>query len=210
MNKPPVPWGKPIRVRVKDLKPNPWNPNQMTDEQLEKEQASFERFGQVAPIIVRKNGSAGWEIIDGEQRWTIAQRLEMIELDAYDISPIGDHEAKQLTYILNELRGKPQGEKLEELLKGLLASSTLDDLIAVMPLSKEEFGRAAKLPEFNWSELEKLSSERAAWVERIFRMTKDQASTLDEALRTSKEALGGDTKDAEALADIAATYLRNP
>ena len=207
--KPPVPWGRAIRVNVEDVVPNPWNPNRMSEEDLVKEAASFEKFGFVNPIIVRSYGDGLYQIIDGEQRWKTAKKLGMSEVDAYDISPIGDHEAQQLTYILNELRGKPQEDKLAELLKGLLAHATLDDLVAVMPLTKEEFGKAAKLPEFDWNKFGDDVEKQAAgqWKERVFRLPTAAAETLDEALRRAKDANEGEMQDWQALEVVAATYL---
>lgn len=206
--KPPVPWGKPLRISVEDLVPNNWNPNHMTDAELEKEAASFERFGFVNPIIARSIDQGLYQIVDGEQRWKTARRLGMNEVDIYDISPIGDHEAQQLTYILNELRGKPQEDKLAELLKGLLAKSALDDLVAVMPLSKEEFGRAAKLPDFDWGKVEAMahSGSTKGFVEMVLRIPPEAAETINRAISVMREK-EGDMPNWRVFELLAADYL---
>lgn len=206
--KPPVPWGKFVRLEVEQVVPNPWNPNKMTPEELDKEAASFERFGFVNPIIVRNaDGNGIYQIVDGEQRWRTAKRLGMELIDAYDISPIGTFEAQQLTYILNELRGQPQEDKLAELLKGLLAQSTLEDLVAVMPLTKTEFAKAAKLPDFDWAGLEEKNRQAATWKERVFRLPPEAAETLDTALSRAREGAAEEIQDWQALESIAAAFL---
>jgi len=207
--KPPVPWGKAARLDVESIIPNPWNPNAMSEEDLAKERESFNRFGFVNPIIVRLLDGDLYQIIDGEQRWTVAKQLGMTEIDAYDISPIGDFEAQQLTFILNELRGKPREDKLAELLKGLLAQDTMDRLVAVLPLTKEQFGKAAKLPEFDWANFKNKVGEQGSrqWKERIFRLSPEAAETLDAALRKAKDAAEGEMQDWQALEVIAAAFL---
>lgn len=207
VSKPPVPWGVAVRLSVEDIQPNPWNPNHMTDEELDKEAASFERFGYVNPIVVRHVDDGLYQIIDGEQRWKTARRLGMEQLDAYDISPLGDHEAQQLTYILNELRGQPQEDKLADLLKGLLAKSTIEDLVAVMPLSKEGFAKAAKLPDFDWGQVEAITRQQPrGFVEMILRIPPEAAETINRAITVMRES-EGDMPNWRVFELLAAGYL---
>lgn len=201
--------GKPATVRVDQLTPNTWNPNRQDDETFAKEKASLRRFGFVVPIIVRTTGiSQKFEIVDGEHRWKAAQELGMEWVPIYDLGPISDHEAMQLTIVLNELRGKPEEKKLGDVLKKLLASETLDTLTDVLPYSKEQVGKIAELPEFDWDKFKegnrKASAERH--VERIFRLKPDAAKVLDQALAKAKED-DDRVSDAEALEAIAADFL---
>lgn len=204
--------GETRLVRVDQLEPNPWNPNEQDDETFLKEKASIRRFGFVVPIIARahpdKKGT--WQIIDGEHRWKAAIDLGMERAPIYDIGPVGDHEAMQLTVVLNELRGKPAEKKLAEVLKSLLSRETVDSLTEVMPFSKDDIGRIVQLPEFDWDgfrEKTKQSSEQRH-VERIFRLSPEAARVLDEALAKAKD---GDARvsDTQALEAIAAHFVRS-
>jgi len=199
-------FGRALVVSIDKLRPNSWNPNVQDEITFRRELASIRRFGFVDPIICRLDGAL-YEIIDGEHRWKAAKELGFTEVPIYDISPIGLHEAKQLTVVLNELRGKPQEKKLGELLRDLLASSTLDELTEVMPYSKDEFAQIAQLPGFDWEaareKMEKQNGQR--WVERIFRLPADAAQVLDEALAKAKT--DPRMNDAAALEAIAARFL---
>lgn len=205
-SRPEVP-GQSKTVRVELLDPNGWNPNEQDDETFLKEKTSIRRFGFVVPIIVRPSGKR-FEIIDGEHRWRAAIELGLTEIPVHDIGPIPDYEAEQLTIILNELRGKPNEKKLATSLKRLLASDTLDRLTEVLPYSKEQFGKIAKLPEFDWGKLQKANQERSErrWVERIFRLPKETAEILDEAIKKAK-ADRDDIDDVTALEAIAKEFL---
>lgn len=201
-------FGRPYTVGLDTLRPNRWNPNEQDPETFRKELASIRRFGFVQPIIVRPDGDNRWEIIDGEHRWKAARELGMATVPIFDVGPIPDSEAQQLTVILNELRGKPNEKKLGEVLKNLLASETLDRLTEVMPYTKEQYGKIAKLPDFDWGALAARNAERSArrWVERMYRLSAEAAEVLDRALAAAKEGRV-DMSDEQALEAIAADFL---
>lgn len=56
-----------LHASADDLRPNGWNPNQMSPRQFEAEIESILRFGFIDPITVREKD--GLEIVDGEHRW---------------------------------------------------------------------------------------------------------------------------------------------
>ena len=202
----PETFGRALTVALDKIRPNAWNPNVQDEATFRRELASIRRFGFVDPIIVRLVDDA-YEIIDGEHRWKAAAELGLTEVPVFDIGPISEHEARQLTVVLNELRGKPQEKKLADLLRGLLAQSTIDELVEVMPYTKDEFAKVAQMPGFDWEgakeKLKQHSGQR--WVERIFRLPADAARVLDEALAKAKE--DEEMTDAQALEAIVADFL---
>lgn len=201
--------GKLILLRADQLEPNTWNPNVQDDETFLKEKASIRRFGFVVPIIARPHPEKQeiWQIIDGEHRLKAGGELMMVEFPTYDIGPVSDREAMQLTIVLNELRGKPEQEKLGEILKTLLTTETLDSLTEVLPYTKQQVGEIAKLPDFDWdgfkAKTHKTEAERM--VERIFRLPAEANSKLNEALAKVKD----DTKmsDSDALTALVEDWL---
>lgn len=201
--------GEARLVLIEYLQPNTWNPNRQDAETFAKEKASLRRFGFVVPIIVRPlPDSDFFEIIDGEHRWKAARELNMEYVPVYNLGPISEHEAMQLTIVLNELKGKPEEKKLGDVLKRLLSNETLDSLTSVLPYSKEDVGRIAELPEFDWDKFKEKNRKTDAerHVERIFRLKPDAAKVLDEALAKVKED-DDRVSDAEALEAIAADFL---
>jgi hypothetical protein len=203
----PEVFGRALVVPVDKLRPNSWNPNVQDEATFRKEMASIRRFGFVDPIVCRLDGAL-YEIIDGEHRWKAAKELGYTEIPIFDIGPISTHEAQQLTIVLNELRGKPQEAKLGELLRDLLSSSTLDELTEVMPYSKEEFGKLAAIPAFDWEAFgdQTRHQQGERWVERIFRLPHSAAEELEKALHKAKA--GKDVSDAAAL-EAVAVYFNN-
>ena len=194
-------------VYLNQLRPNAWNPNRMNDEMYRKELASIKKFGYVNPILVREQG-ADYEIIDGEHRWRALNQLGYEEAEVTVIEGLADEEAKQLTIVLNETRGKADPKRLGELLTDLLRDVPKTDLLDLLPLSPVEFDRLAGLEDFDWAGLEEVSrtsAETRSWVERTYRLPQEAAAVIDEALATAKD--GQELPDWQALEAIAADFL---
>jgi ParB-like nuclease family protein len=196
-------------VGVDQLKPNSWNANQMSRERYRKELASIRRWGLVSPIIVRTVPGGALEIIDGEHRWLGAKELGLKEVPIWDIGRIADPEAKQLSIVLNELRGEPDPEKLGFLLRDLLTSETTESLLEVLPWDEREFAKLAELEQFDWNDLEEppKGTDNREWVERIYRMPHEVAEVVDQALEKGKREIDGKSTDWQALEVVAANYL---
>jgi hypothetical protein len=62
-------------IPVEDLRANIWNPNTMSAREQEQLQRSLESVGQVQPLLVRPLDDGSFEIVDGEWRWRMAQKL---------------------------------------------------------------------------------------------------------------------------------------
>lgn len=196
---------KPIVVRVEDLVPNPWNPNRMDGEMFRKELASIKQFGFVNPIIARRFGRQV-QIIDGEHRWRAAKELGMTEVPVTLIDGLSDADAKQLTIVLNETRGRADADLLGALLKDLLAEGVPKaDLLDVLPFGPSQFDKLTGLTDFDWSALETHRDETTAWVERTYRLPRDAAAVIDDALAAAKGE--GDLEDWQGLELIAADFL---
>lgn len=105
-------------VPVKRIDPNPWNPNQMTDDMRRAARESIEQFGFVEPITVRRHPDkrGRFQIINGEHRWEEARGLGLTDIPAIVLDHVTDAEAKKLTVLLNEIKGKPDTPKLAKLI----------------------------------------------------------------------------------------------
>lgn len=204
--------GELIWLKLDELRPNTWNPNEMDEEKLEKERTSISRFGMILPIVARENN--GYEIIDGENRWNVLAELGHELAPVFNLGTVPDAKAQQMTIVLNELRGEPNREKLGTLLKGLLASETTADLLEVLPFSDDDFKDLVELPEFDWGALDQPTptanpSAGAKWVERTFRLPPDAAEVVDEAIHKAQKD-EDDMADWQALEAICADYMGGP
>lgn len=203
---------KAERASVSALRPNPWNPNRMDDFMFEKELESIRRFGFVVPVVIRIT-PRGSEIIDGEHRWRAAKELRIDSIPVWNLGEISDTVAKQLTIVLNETKGKADKQLLSKLVQDLLVTEPSLELGTLLPFPPEIFADLGKLQSFDWQELEKLSNttDRTQWVERLYRMPKDVAEVLDQAVAKVKDnvkrEIDDDLADWQALEVLAADYL---
>ena len=195
------------------IRPNAFNPNQMDDDTFRKEIESIRRFGFIDPVTVREV-EGGFEILDGEHRWRAAGELDLPEIPITNLGTVDDSTAKQITVVLNELRGEPNREKLGTLLRGLLATETTADLLEVLPFSEDDFKDLVELPDFDWGALDQPTptanpSAGAKWVERTFRLPPDAAEVVDDALRKAQKD-EDDMADWQALEAICADFMGGP
>jgi ParB/RepB/Spo0J family partition protein len=204
---------KMVDIPVSHLVPNPWNPNVMTEEELLKEMASITEFGFVDPMTVRWYPESGYyQIIDGEQRWTAAKRLKRESVPCI-ILEASDEVAEQLTIILNDLRGKPNEERLAALVRDLSTRRSMLDLEKVLPYKRERLAEmiAERKADFDWEALkrpkvEAKPEETRKWVERIYRLPHEAAQVIDDAIAKVRSE-EGITEDWAALELIAADYM---
>lgn len=122
-------------IEIAKVKLNQWNPNKMDDLTYKALQESFEEFGVIDPILVRRIGDY-YEVIDGEHRLKIAQSLDMSHIEAVIID-VDDTQAKRLTQIMNRTRGEDDQEKLMHLLDSILSEIDKAEAILGLPLTEQ-------------------------------------------------------------------------
>lgn len=115
--------GKVEVVRLDRVKPNPWNPNRMTQFLLDSTREGMRRRGWLAShaLLVWGTDEKGVRrdlIIDGEHRWTCARDLEMQTGPMVFLDGVTERDATALTIELNQKRGEPVQDKLAEILRG--------------------------------------------------------------------------------------------
>lgn len=140
-------------VPIDHCEPNPWNPNQQSEELFKKEVASIQELGLLGSILVREVAGI-YQILDGEHRWKACKKLGYTEIPVESIGEISDTDAKLLTVLMNNLRGKDDLEKrakiFEELNKGQLQ---------LLPFTDEEIENEKALFKFDFSQYDKQEPE---------------------------------------------------
>lgn len=86
---------KIIKVPIDEVRPNSWNPKAKNTPEYFKVKESIKVNGLRGFIPVRDND--GYEIIDGQQRWTSAKELGFTHIYIYDHEKVSDQRAKELT-----------------------------------------------------------------------------------------------------------------
>lgn len=90
-----------INIPLEEIKPNAYQPRKEFDEEsLNDLTNSIKTYGVLQPIVVRKSGKTGYEIIAGERRWRACQRAGLKEIPAI-IKDAGDSETAIMALIEN-------------------------------------------------------------------------------------------------------------
>lgn len=133
--------GKSLVVHVSELRRNPWNYNVLDEVGMEKLKATITQDGFAVDIVVREldepKGKAKYEIVDGEHRWIAAKELGMKKVPIRNLGKVTDQRAKGMTIKLNELKGKPDSERLALIVDELMKSNDAA-LISTLPFDDEE------------------------------------------------------------------------
>lgn len=157
-----------LEIELLDLakiKPNKWNPNKQTERQFEAEVESICANGFIAPILVRAKGD-GYEILDGEHRYKAMNLIIENQLQGNKNVPdlvaakkipaivinVNDSEAKKLTIIMNETRGRAELGELALLLDDI-SKDVGNDLLIGLPYSEKQLQDLLSLSEFDWENL---------------------------------------------------------
>jgi ParB/RepB/Spo0J family partition protein len=193
---------KLIVVEVKDVRPNTWNPKDSDTKEYQVVKESLEKKGFRLPIVVRENN--GYEIIDGEQRWTAWKELGNDKVLIYNEGKVSDQEARELT-IWYEQRVPFNEIDLAQLVKEM--SVNYENL--ELPFSDEEMQEMIQVANFNWDDYKKEYVEEEEIKTITVRCDSQQYDTIMEAIEAVKGSADNQATEADALTIIASSYLEN-
>ncbi|MFM2043995.1 MAG: hypothetical protein RLY86_2571 [Pseudomonadota bacterium] len=144
-----------FRVRTADVYPDAAQPRRLIrQEGIATLARSFERLGQLEPVLVRRRDEGGWQLVAGERRWRAALSLGWDELSAIetladpvevalvenlqreDLTPF--EEADGLARLMDE-RGYTQDQAADLIGRGQSDVSRLLRLRTLPPLIRQEF-----------------------------------------------------------------------
>ncbi len=107
-----------MNLRLNQIRANTWNCNFMdTQEREALKQHMYEAgFEKTLPVVVRLMSDGGYELVDGEHRWTIAKELGWEKINAI-VREADDLQAKAFCVSYNKLRGRFNWFKLHDVIK---------------------------------------------------------------------------------------------
>jgi len=180
---------------VKDLRPNPWNPNTQSDFMFNRERESIRRFGFLDPVTVRIAEDGLFEIVDGEHRWKAAQLEGLTDIPVWNLGALSRTDAMALTDILNNLQGTSDPILQAQMLTELLAS--VPSMADVLPYTPEQITQFEALATFEFGAADEEHHDDGGQVDgrvtKRFRLTPDEELELSAALEAICSKLG--TKD---------------
>jgi ParB family chromosome partitioning protein len=171
-----------IDLQVDDIQPNRFQPRTIfNEEKIEELAQTIHTHGMIQPIVVRKLGEGGFEIIAGERRWRAVQLLEWDEIPAI-IRDMSDTETASVALIENLQREELTVIEEAKAYKQLLDMHSLTQEALAQRLGKNQSTIANKLRLLNLPEavqealLQKLITERHA---RALIKLKDEKKQLE-------------------------------
>lgn len=141
-----------------DFTPNPWNPNRMDGFMRGKLHSLVKAQGFMVPLVVRPNkahlidpSKPKWEIIDGEQRWTVVgEEFDVSEgIPFVDAGDVSDAKAKALTVSLNDLKGQHDTMELAKVVTDIIDQLGMMTASELLPYTAERLDSYAKIAEEN-------------------------------------------------------------
>lgn len=204
MTKPKNLAGTYREVLVSEITPNPWNPQHMESEMMERTKRCIRDNQFISPIVVRsikptKTAKAPYEIIDGEHRWLAMRDLGHTIISVIDLGVLQDHVAKALTLKLNDLHGAADPEKKADLIKDLLSSYSPVELMETLPYDQDYY---TQFPEFSeWASKDGLPPGEAVDIEELAEeMESSGKSTFDGMSLVHMMIPNADVKEFQKLA----------
>jgi ParB-like chromosome segregation protein Spo0J len=197
------PWADAVLVPVRDVSPNPWNPNRVPDHVMHGLVENVRRLGFVAPILVRRSPEAPrmFEVVDGEHRWraALAAGLERVPVVIRDLT---DVEAKAQTLALNKLRGEMEPAEVARIVAEVEEAGI--DLTEFAGYTPEELVDLHQLAAFEWQPPADPAVDRGKlrnddeWVTLKFRVPASIADVVNAELDRLLTVLGYEGQEAMA------------
>lgn len=191
-------------IKIDQIFPNNYNPNVVSEDILAKLRAEISQKGLCEPIILRRKGNDGYEIVDGEHRWRVCQELGWEEIPCI-IQDYDDNEAKIKTLQLNYMRGSAVPVKLASLIHELSKEIKLEDLAKRLPYEEPQMLNnleLLKLPEDFTKTVEEQAMKEAEELPSVisFVLYKNQLEIVEKAIKIALEKLPQGAKNLKAMA----------
>lgn len=137
-----------IKIDPRNLTFSPWNVNTVSPENMKKLKESVKRNGIFRPVVVREVDGE-YQIIAGEHTTRVAIELGMPTIDVYNLGPIDERKAKEISVIDNQHYGVEETFGLGELLREIDANPG-----EFLPFSDEELDKVFRVMKIDLDNLE--------------------------------------------------------
>lgn len=202
-----------------DLHPNPWNPNRVSPDNLDKIERSLNDLTTFKPVVVRERADGELEIVDGEHRTAVYKRRGE-QVPTINLGVISDEKAKKITLAANAQYGENDSIALRDMLAEI---GDIADLAAILPDSQESLEEIANLAttasDIDWDSLgvdddedyeyEPQSSAAPTIQHKAIKIKLeiDQAQLVESTLSIIMKRIGADDPDAAVNRGAAIEYL---
>ena len=172
-----------VDVSLIELRPAPWNPNQMDETMMERLRESISRYGLVEPLVVRPLDDSLYEVLSGNQRLRILEDLDFKSVPCV-IVELDNARAMLLAQALNDIRGEDDQALKGALLKEILSSVPESEVLSLLPETTESLKSLSLINEMD------LAEHLKAWEKaQAVRLRHMQLQFTDKQLETVEEAV---------------------
>ena len=174
---------KTVDISLPELRPAPWNPNQMDETMMERLKESISRYGLVEPLVVRPFDDSLYEVLSGNQRLRVLQGMDLKSVPCVVVE-LNDTKAMLLAQAMNGLHGEDDLALKGALLKEILSSVSEDEVLSLLPETTESLKSLPLINEID------LAEHLKAWEEaQVARLRHMQLQFTDKQLETVEEAV---------------------
>lgn len=204
---------KLIQTELKNLIPNEYNPNSMSEEKMAQLKKTIKKSGYWQFIIARpaENFDANnplYKIIDGEHRWLAMKDEPEFQDPQYVVLVESDEDtAKIQTINFNHLRGEMDSTKMANILHDLIERNGFEEVEAMIGMGEEELKNYNEMADFDFNHYNKVSDDDTTDLEDdqeeegteiTFELSAEELSQYN-ALRTILPEIMQDASDKEVF-----------
>jgi len=190
-------------INIDEVRPNTWNPKDKDTKEYQIIKQSLNKKGLRLPVVVRENN--GYEIIDGEQRWTAWKELGHKTILIYNEGKISDQEAKELTIWYEQ---KVPFNEID--LAQLVTQMNLEYTNLELPYSELDLEEMKELANFDWDKYKDNFEEeqKEDFKTLTLNCTDEQYKIIMDAINKVKKQINDmDISNNRALELICGDYL---
>ena len=172
-----------IDLPMAQLWPAPWNANQMDGSMTARLTESLRRYGLVHNLVVRPIGPLAYEVISGNQRLEVMNSLGWAQVPCLVVE-VDDIHVRLLAQAINRIQGEDDLGLRAELLREVLETIPQDDVLSVLPETRESLKAMATLGQQEMANyLESWQRAQGARLKHLqLQLTSAQLQVVEEAL----------------------------
>jgi hypothetical protein len=142
------------KIDLEKIKFDKTNPNVVSEQQMKGLQRAVKKFGFLVPVVLNQK----YQILDGEHRVRIYQKLGMKQIPAYIIN-VDKLDGKILRQVMNKLKGQHDPIKDSTEFQVLFKNDKLEDLAKLLAMQPKRFiesldiAQQATIPEDEWQDM---------------------------------------------------------
>ncbi|QDP49442.1 MAG: hypothetical protein Unbinned2716contig1000_23 [Prokaryotic dsDNA virus sp.] len=147
------------KIKIDKLVKADWNYKEENEKLSEKLLSNMKRNGQIENILIRELETGFFEVVNGNHRLDVMNKLKIKDVQAYNFGKIGLPQAQRIALETNETKFENDSIKMAELVTELTKEFDIKDLVDSLPYTIDEINNMNDLVSFDFNEFETDESE---------------------------------------------------